>query len=174
MFAGKTSLLLQEYNKNKEKSYLFKISKHNVKKFIKSRDGQEGFAMCKKTVQDIINYIYQARIYKKKPSIFIDEIQFASVKDISTLVDLAETYEFNLILSGLDLDFKKDEWNSHTFLKKQKSFEQIRVFTSCQFCEKQAVYSQRYFNSKDLVACGKYKPVCEEHYKGAVDDSYLK
>jgi len=164
MFAGKTSALIDLYNAKKDVSYLFKIG-GGEKKVIESRDHKKAPCISVNGVQEVMSFLYQARIYKGKPAVLVDEIQFADVKDIQSLIGLADKYVFTLILSGLDFDYLGDAWPSHHLLKSHVDFGLVNPTVKCKYCDERAVYSKRLFASEALRASGEYAPVCGAHFE---------
>lgn len=100
-------------------------------------------------------------------SIFIDEAQFFNNLK-NTVIDLVENYKINVILSGLDGDFKR-----------QKFGEVLDLIPYCTTCIKKsalcllcndgtkALFSHRIIKSDEQILVGEkneYMSVCRDHY----------
>lgn len=152
MFAAKTHSLIYEYNKYKKFFTNFeeislvvkpKIDTRNVGE-ITSRSGGKIPAIMIKEFDEIKDLITE-----KTKFIFVDEFQFFSSEITQTLLELRDKKKISVILSGLDLDFKLNEFERFTEIKKiadNNTFSTAICFT----CGQTAQYSRREILEKDI------------------------
>jgi len=167
MGAGKTSSLITEYQKNLANSYMFSLGKVQENSLLISRDGKTAICIAIKKLHEVIEYLYHYNLCENKCRIFVDEIQFAKVKELEILIYLAHTYQFDLIFSGLNLDYMKEKWAIYRkieTLEKQYMSEIVTLSCKCVKCDNKALYSKRLFESGKLIADGEYIAVCRECY----------
>lgn len=173
MFAGKTSYMIHKIMENviKKKNVLV------ITSIIDNRYADSTLAIrshdtlylelnnpCIKHIQtehlmDTIDTILTSEI----KNIFIDEVQF--FPDIIDFCKRLETTsDVNVIMSGLDTDFKKEDFNG--IEKIYKYCDKIKkMHAMCSICKTNtAIYSKRLSNSDKLIDIGgddKYVPVCK-------------
>lgn len=164
MFSGKSTRLIEEYNKiyNKENILIFKpVKDTRTKSKIRARGMKlDVEAISIKSLDEIYSYIKG-----NNRVIFIDEAQFLT-GSISTLLDLSINLDFDIYIAGLNLT---SEYKPFGIMPEILSIADKIEFlkASCYYCNKPAEYTNCLVNKEDdiLVGSKEYIAVCKNHCK---------
>lgn len=177
MYAGKTENLILYIKQAQEQGLKYLVFKHasdtRTSNTIKSRALQEQIK-CEAT--DLAMFILHRVIQEMPRVVFIDEAQFFS----DTLVDVVDRIlkaHINVIISGLDTNFRREPFRSMPYLQNMAQTK-IRLQAMCNVCNKwNAEFTQRLVNGIPakksdpdiIIDDGKnkivvYEPRCEEHH----------
>lgn len=169
MFSGKTKLLIEKYN-NLCTNYPCLAINHSLDKRygigkIISHDGLEIDSILAENLDDIYDNHEKQLLFLKAKYIFINEAQFfKNLKDwINIVVNIMKK---NVILCGLDMDYKKDNFGEIMDLVPFAT-KIHKLQGKCQYCDKPSLYSHRKnFNENRILIGGseEYIPVCEKCY----------
>lgn len=186
MFSGKTSMLIDMYNEHKYikqdvLSYIEndinllainydKDTRYGVNKII-SHDGQELDCISINNLDDLLNYpdYYNKLLLAKY--IFINEAQFfQNLKD--WVLNQIEVFNKNIILCGLDSDFKKEKFGEILDLVPH-SDELIKLYGKCSKCTNKSLYTYRLTNeiTQEVIGTDNYIPVCRDCYSKLLSSS---
>ena len=165
MFSGKTTKLIERYNELKDEfrckciNYIFDKRYTNENKIV-SHDKKEMECDCYQDLGDFINengnniYSYDY--------IFINEAQF--FENLEQLVlFMCHVLKINVVLCGLDLDYKREKFGELMNLKSRAS-ELNHMKGKCDKCENESLFTHRLVDNDNQVLIGssEYIPVCEE------------
>jgi thymidine kinase len=144
MFSGKTEELLRRIRRAQYGMKKIQICKHATddryeKKYVISHLGDKIEASLLTKPEDLLNII---KI--DTDIIAIDEIQFFGLEIISTIIELRDK-GFDIIISGLDLDFRGIPFGPMPYLLALAD-EVIKLKAVCFKTGKEAQYSQRLIN----------------------------
>lgn len=177
MGAGKTTELIKAYDIYKRK----KLEPIVIKPSIDDREGKfQGWGTTQSRItKEIIPAFYYTNIEEIKNltfnSIFIDEAQFCSKKDVRYLCELVDTKDIPLLAYGLKTDVNGDLFEgAGAWLA--LADETMELENLCQYpgCNKKAIAHARYINgvkdnSGQSVVIDKgditYKSVCRKHWR---------
>ena len=171
MFSGKTTKLLELYNSAKsiygeEKCVAlnYKLdTRYGVNKII-THDGKKIDCYSVIDIDDFINNSETRTIILNAQYIFINEAQFFKGID-KTVLHLHNTLGKDVILCGLDLDYKRERFGSMMNLISNASqvFKQTGV---CKLCKGESEFSHRVVNNylQILIGINEYIPLCERCY----------
>lgn len=144
MFSGKTEELLRRIRRAQYGMKKIQICKHSIddryeKKYVISHLGDKIEAILLTKSQDLLDIVkIDSEI------IAIDEIQFFDLSIISAIVELRDK-GFEIIVSGLDLDFRGIPFGPMPYLLALAD-EVIKLKAVCFKTGKDAQYSQRLIN----------------------------
>ena len=171
MFSGKTTKLIERYRQLKKKHNCLAINHstdnryHNTNNKIISHDNLSIDAIYVSDLADFLQKNYD--LHNNCDYIFINEAQFfENLKN--NILYITKILEINVILCGLDYDYKCQQFGQ---LLDLKSFANIvyELTGKCanNKCKKKSVFTHRLFGGDDLVLIGskEYIPVCEDCYK---------
>lgn len=172
MFSGKTSMLIEKYNKFKNDYNCLAINYLHDNRFseglnkIRSHDGDEIECISVVNLTELTrNKEYSDRLYNAD-YIFINEAQFFKDLKIWVMFTIKTLYK-NVILCGLDLDYKREKFGEILDLYPEAtSIHQISG--GCYYCINPSLYSYRLCNSNKKILIGgsnEYIPVCGECYQ---------
>lgn len=167
MFAGKSTELIQRIRKlkvlNKEYIVLKPIIDDRYSNTeIVSHNKEKENCVSFDTIDNFINLIDISNFN----TIFIDEGQF--FPDLKNgVLKLVEQYNKNVVVTGLDGDFHRNEFGE--ILKLIPYCDSCKKITSlCVFCNDMtpALFSHKINGNNKQVEVGSdiYKPVCRKHY----------
>jgi len=182
MFSGKTSELVHQIqlaliSKIEIAVFKPKIDNRYKSEEICTNDGDCVNSVVIENSIEIIKYIEKAT--KPVEKIFIDEAQFFDDKIVNVVNYLAKEKGINVLLVGLDHDFKGDPFGQIPELlgisQKIKTLTSICVHENedGKICGKPAYFTQRLINGKPapinspIILVGgvdSYTPRCEEHW----------
>jgi len=169
MFSGKTSYLLDIIQQLKEKNDSFLVinhisdSRYNDNSITNHNKKSENafslhtlkeFDIC---ILDKINYL------------LIDESQFFTDLYDNVLKFLNYKKSLNIIIVGLDGDYKQNVFNDGQLLKLIPHCEKLtKLYSTCYKCGKKASFTKRIIDDTQQIIVGDnniYKPSCYEHLK---------
>lgn len=169
MFSGKTTLLINKYNDIKKEFSTNDIliinhlvdSNRYKENYIVSHNKIEIPAMSFSNLSQIDNYLNNNHTVKY---ILINEGQF--FENLSKwVINILDTTKINLIICGLDSDFKRDKFG--TLLELIPHADIInKVKGKCNYCSNSSIYTHRLIQDSRQVVVGinEYIPLCRECY----------
>lgn len=171
MFAGKSSELIRQIRRYRSIGLNVFIIKHIIDdrynaNCITSHD-KESIESVNVTELETIWDKYMDE-YQKAHLIVIEEAQFfKSIFDF--VVDTAEEYNKDVIIAGLDGNFKREAFMNGELLKLIPLAENVyKLHGFCQICHKKASFTKSIMTKMEgeVVVGGKesYIPVCRKHY----------
>jgi len=174
MFSGKTSMLIDLYNQEKNtKNVLDNIIAINYDKDIRygvnkivSHDRQEIDCISINNLDELSNYEADYNKLKLAKTIFINEAQF--FQDIKMWVlNQVENYDKNVILCGLDSDYKREKFGELLDLIPHADIL-IKLYGHCSStdCKNKSLYTHRLTNetTQEVIGTDNYIPVCRSCY----------
>ena len=167
MFSGKTELLIKKYNTCKEQLDKEKIIAFNYYK--DSRYGEDKIISHIGTKIPSINIetlseIFEDDDFSKRTHIFINEAQF--FPDLKqSIIKLVEEYNKNVVICGLDSDFKREKFGDIWDLIPY-SDNMVKLKGTCNDCSMPSLFTFRITNEKDQEVIGSqnYIPLCRKCY----------
>lgn len=172
MFSGKTTLLIEKYNEqvNRGEKCLainFALDKRYGENQIISHDGKAIDCISILTLDELEENTDYNGIVENYDYIFINEAQFfLGLKDW-VLNILTTPTKKNIILCGLDFDFKRDNFGELMDLESCAT-RCYKLTGTCNTpsCKYPSVYSYRIVSNLDQVYIGssEYVPLCEKCY----------
>ena len=166
MFSGKTSKLIERYNELKDKynclaiNYIFDKRYTNENKIV-SHDKNEIDCICIQDINELRENIDYSNKLDKAEFIFINEAQF--FKDLRGWVLWAVIMlEKNVILCGLDLDYKRESFGDIMKLV-INAYNVHHMKGKCDRCANESLFTHRLVDNDSQVLIGscEYIPVCE-------------
>ena len=173
MFSGKTELLIEKHNaefcKNPHGISMEKIIAFNYHK--DTRYGKDGIiSHSGKKISSIhiekLSEIFKDDNFSKRTHIFINEAQFFS--DLKyCVIDLVEKYNKNVIICGLDSDFKREKFGDIWDLIPYSDYI-IKLKGKCNDCNNPSLFTYRITNEKnqEVIGTQNYIPLCRMCYNG--------
>lgn len=172
MFAGKSSELIKRITSSDAPKLVVNhvMDTRYAKTHIATHDGKQIPCVCFETLEQIFTNYHNQNIYQldEIEEIYIDEAQFFS--DLYDVVrDLVINYRKNVIISGLDGDFKMRPFSKSRMLELIPiASEILKIPATCYKCEKPAWYSKRLIVNDEQILVGTgalYQPSCLIHHK---------
>lgn len=170
MFSGKTTLLIETYNKlnkkldgNYNSCLAIDFSNKNKRKgFIISHDGDSVECINSNKLHTLCNDIENRMEFLKAEYIFINEAQFFEDLKEWVLFTL-KTFNKKIFLIGLDLDFKRKIFGQIHSLKSHSKMI-INLKGKCSLCNFQSEYSHRISDNYEqiLMDSSQYIPLCRK------------
>ena len=171
MFFGKTEVLIEKYNTEFNKNP-HNISMENIIAFNYHKDtryGNDGIiSHSGKKISSIhietLSQIFEDYKFLNRTHIFINEAQFFS--DLKCcVIHLVEKYNKNVIICGLDSDFKREKFGDIWDLIPY-SDNIIKLKGKCNDCHKPSLFTYRTTNGKNQTVIGtkNYIPLCRICY----------
>ncbi|HEY4496547.1 MAG TPA: thymidine kinase [Candidatus Paceibacterota bacterium] len=154
MFSGKTEEMLRRLRRVEiagQKSIVFKPvidNRYSVTE-IASHVGNKREAYAVKDIYALLDIIAQGTY----DVIAIDEVQFFEFEIAVTIQGFLEANK-RVIVSGLDLDFRKEPFGIVPELLAMAKFV-VKLRAVCQVCGEDAMYTQRLLNGKPAPLSGK-------------------
>lgn len=178
MFSGKTSMLIDLYNeemyklyKIKEKNTLLAINydkdtRYGVNKIV-SHDGEEINCISINNLEDLFSYEMDNNLLVSAQYIFINEAQF--FKNLkSWVLNQVENFNKNIILCGLDSDFKREKFGEILDLLPHADMV-IKLYGKCsgKYCNNKSLYTYRITKEieQEVIGTDNYIPVCRNCYQ---------
>jgi thymidine kinase len=173
MFSGKTSLLIDSYNdlydfNNKNKVIAINYDKDNRygDNKIASHNGKEIQCVSVNTLYELDSYNTEFTNQKlhSVEYIFINEAQF--FKDLKLwVINQVETKNKNVILCGLDSDFKREKFGDIWDLIPHAN-KITKLHGTCQKCSNPSIYTYRLSDevNQEVIGTNNYIPVCRSCY----------
>ena len=169
MFSGKTTKLLELYReiiaKNRKCVAInYELDTRYGKNKIISHDGLAIDCYSITDLDDFINNSTTKELITNADYIFINEAQFFG-SILESVLYLNETLRKNVILCGLDLDYKRERFGTMMQLL-PKSRTIFKMTGKCVKCGNESCYSHRIVNSyfQILIGTSEYIPLCETCY----------
>lgn len=167
MFSGKTELLIKKYNTCKEQLDEEKILAFNYYK--DTRYGEDKIISHNgKKIPSInietLSEIFEDNDFSKRTHIFINEAQF--FPDLKqSIIKLVEEYNKNVVICGLDSDFKREKFGDMWDLIPY-SDNIVKLKGICNDCSMPSLFTFRITNEKDQEVIGSqnYIPLCRKCY----------
>lgn len=167
MFSGKTSKLIDRYNELKDKykclavNYIFDKRYTNEDKIV-SHNNDFIDCICIQDLEELTSDLDNLDKLNDAEYIFINEAQF--FKELkSWVLYVKNTLKKNIILCGLDLDFKREKFGELMDLTivATKTF---RMLGSCDKCGNASLYTHRLVDNEAqvLIGASEYIPVCDD------------
>lgn len=175
MFSGKTTKLIEIYNlttmsinKNKCLVINYALDERYGKNKIITHDGLELDCYSILNLSTIIENPSRFNLYNVD-YIFINEGQFFENIHIHVKL-LLDFYKKNVIICGLNLDYKKEPFGTMMNLI-EDAHEIYKLSGTCAtpYCKCPSIYSHRIVknNSQVLIGSSEYIPLCEKCYAKA-------
>tara|TARA_Y100000748_G_scaffold240922_1_gene205083 strand:- start:128 stop:691 length:564 start_codon:yes stop_codon:yes gene_type:complete len=167
MFSGKTTKLIDIYNLLKINykclaiNYIFDKRYTNDEKIV-SHDNLSINCICIKDLEELINNLDNLKKINEAEYIFINEAQFFKGLK-SWVLYVKNTLKKNIILCGLDLDFKREKFGEMMDLYPYAS-ELYNMKGICDNCKlNKSLFTHRLIENDNQVLIGssEYIPVCE-------------
>jgi len=171
MFSGKTTKLIELYKttmtKNKNCVAInYELDTRYGKNKIISHDGLAIDCYSITDLDDFIKNSATKDIITNADYIFINEAQFFETIFTSVLY-LNETLRKNVILCGIDLDYKRQKFGTMMELV-TKATKIFKMTGKCAKCGGASCYSHRIVNNASyfqiLIGTSEYIPLCETCY----------
>ena len=169
MFSGKTTKLIELYKETltKNKNCIainYELDTRYGKNKIISHDGMVIDCYSITNLDDFIKNSHTKELIANADYIFINEAQFFETIFESVLY-LNETLKKNVVLCGLDLDYKREKFGSMMELL-SKATNVFKMTGKCAKCNKASCYSHRIVSSyfQILIGTSEYIPLCETCY----------
>lgn len=137
MYAGKSKqliLLYKYFEKKAVKQIAFRPSFDTRTITIESRHGGSIASLSIHSKEDFVKYV------KEYDVIFIDEFHFFNKEIIEEIFKWQK--KKNFIISGLDKDFLKENFEQYDILKNKATLE-IKMTAICHSCQRVAKYSRK-------------------------------
>ena len=190
MFSGKTELLIKKYNNlyNKfwydyaEESQMTNWCNETFEKICNTRLAINYFMDTRYKNDSIVSHNQNSipslnlhslnelflekyeNLLKESQYIFINEAQFfPNLKD--DIVKLLEIYEKNIIICGLDSDYKRDKFGEIWDLIPHAN-SVIKLTGKCNYCNNKSLFSYRVTNEikQEIIGTTNYIPLCRKCY----------
>lgn len=171
MFSGKTELLIEKYNTEFNKN-LHDISMEKIIAFNYHKDtryGEDGIISHRgKKIPSIniktLSEIFEDDNFSKRTHIFINEAQFFPHLKQS-IIKLVEEYNKNVVICGLDSDFKREKFGDMWDLIPYSDYI-VKLKGTCNDCGMPSLFTFRITNEKEQAVIGtqNYIPLCRKCY----------
>ena len=171
MFSGKTTKLLELYNNNvslygQEKCVAlnYKLdTRYGINQII-THDGKKIDCISLINIDDFITNEKTRSIILNAQFIFINEGQFFENID-KTVLHLHNTLGKDVILCGLDLDYKREQFGSMMNLISSAT-NVYALKGTCKLCKGDSEFSHRTVNNylQILIGYSQYIPLCQQCY----------
>jgi thymidine kinase len=168
MFSGKTSKLIDLYNKYKTYNTVFAINydkdtRYSTNKIV-SHDGKEINAKFINKFEDLNELDFTINRLESAEYIFINEAQFfPNLK--SWVLNQIEKNNKNVVLCGLDCDYKRNKFGEILDLVPYANTI-TKLNGTCTKCGKPSMFTHRISNEieQEVIGCDNYIPVCRFCY----------
>ena len=169
MFSGKTSKLIELYNEHTTfDDNIIAINYDNDTRYstnsIVSHDGDSISAFFVNNLNDLTTHKHIFKKLKTANYIFINEAQF--FKNLkSWVLKLVDLYDKNVILCGLDSDFKREKFGEILDLIPHAD-KITKLNGNCKNCKNLSMFTHRISNEteQEVVGIHNYIPVCRKCY----------
>lgn len=167
MFSGKTELLIKKYNlaslENTNKIIAFNYFKDTRYGDNKIVSHNQKFIPCI-NIEKLSSLFLDVDKLSKYKYIFINEAQFfIDLKEC--IIKLVEIYKKNVIICGLDSDYKREKfgeiWDLIPFADNI-----YKLNGKCNHCMNKSLFTYRVTNEKDqeVIGTDNYIPLCRKCY----------
>lgn len=167
MLSGKTELLIKKYNTCEQQIDQEKIIAFNYYKHTRYGDNKI-ISHNSKQVSCIniitLSEIYHDKEFSKRTHIFINEAQFFPGSKLY-IIKLVEEYNKNVIICGLDSDFKREKLGDMWDLIPYSDYI-VKLKGSCIDCSNSSLFIFRITNEKGqkVIGVDNYIPLCRKCY----------
>ena len=165
MFSGKTTRLINIYNKKKSEGKKVKVINYSGdKRYHDSMLSTHDKIMIPCVFSNTIKEVCQPPEIHAQDVILINEGQF--FPDLyDSVITLVEKHRKEVYICGLDGDFKRCKFGGLLDLI-PISDNVIKLHAKCEKCNKNAIFSKRLTNEEQQVLIGSsnYVPVCRDCY----------
>ena len=166
MFSGKTSKLIDRYNELKDKhkclavNYIFDKRYTNGNKIV-SHNKVSIDCVCIQYLDELTSDLNNLDKFNEAEYILINEAQFFKGLK-SWVLYVKNTLKKNVILCGLDLDYKREKFGEMMDLTNFAS-KTFKMFGTCNKCNNASLYTHRLVTNDNQVLIGssEYIPLCE-------------
>jgi len=182
MFSGKTSMLIDLYNKEKKTTqnnyncYHYNSPTNTIlainydkdirygENKIVSHDGQEISCISINNLNELYHSESDKQLLISAKYIFINEAQFFQNLKYWVLNQI-ENHNKNIILCGLDSDFKRDKFGELLDLIPHAD-SLIKLYGKCSKCNNKSLYTYRVTGetNQEVIGSDNYIPVCRNCY----------
>jgi thymidine kinase len=171
MFSGKTTKLLELYNNSvnsygQEKciAFNYKLDTRYGENLIITHDGKKIDCISLIDIDDFISNEKTRSLILNAQYIFINEAQFFKNID-STVLHLHEILKKDVILCGIDLDYKRNKFGSMMNLVSSAT-NVYALKGRCKLCGGASEFSHRTVANSLQILIGyrQYIPLCEQCY----------
>lgn len=166
MFSGKTSKLIHLYNERLNDKIMAinydKDTRYGKNKIV-SHDGDSINCIALHCLDDIWNSKYEKSILDTD-FIFINEAQFFNNLK-NWVLNIVEKYNKNVILCGLDSDFKREKFGELLDLIPH-SHKITKLNGTCSKCSEPSIYTHRITKEteQEVIGIDNYIPLCRTCY----------
>ena len=171
MFSGKTELLIKKYNMyslilqtNQPVDTAIAFNYHKD-----TRYGENIIASHNNKSIPSINIEFLSEIFKdphlsKRTYIFINEAQFFTDLKVS-VIKLIEVYNINVVICGLDSDFKREKFGDIWDLIPHAN-NIIKLKGKCNNCDNYSLFTHRVSKEEkqEVIGTNNYIPLCRQCY----------
>ena len=179
MYSGKTERLIDLYNENKfikqnNNSYIEcsdkllainydKDTRYGINKII-SHNKKEMDCISINNFEELLYTQNDKKKLDTAKYIYINEAQFFKNLKIWVLTQIEE-YDKNIILCGLDSDFKRDKFGEILDLIPHAD-QLIKLYGKCSKCNNKSLYTYRLTGetNQEVIGSDNYIPVCRNCY----------
>ena len=170
MFSGKTSMLIDLYNEHKKKSMFTQNKVFAINYDKDTRYGSNVIASHDRksigcTSSNNLYDLNDTQQFYSAEYVFINEAQFfTNLK--SWVLDQVEKYNKNIILCGLDSDFKREKFGEIWDLIPHAN-KITKLSGTCSNCSNPSIYTHRISSEtiqEVIGGLGNYIPVCRMCY----------
>jgi thymidine kinase len=167
MFSGKTELLIKKYNTCKEQLDEEKIIAFNYYKDTRYGDNKiishNSNQIPSINIETLLE-IFEDDDFSKRTHIFINEAQF--FPDLKkNIIKLVEEYNKNVVICGLDSDFKREKFGDMWDLIPYSDCL-VKLKGTCNDCSMPSLFTFRITNEKgqEVIGVENYIPLCRKCY----------
>lgn len=164
MFSGKTELLIQKYNnidtsvKTIAYNY-FKDTRYGDNKIV----SHNGKSISSINIENL-NKIFDDPDLSERSFIFINEAQFFPNLKFN-VIKLVETFNKNVVLCGLDSDYKREKFGEICDLIPYADYI-YKLNGQCHDCINKSLFTHRITDEKmqEVIGVDNYVPLCRKCY----------
>lgn len=168
MYAGKSSKLIQCYNKGIEnQEHVIVLTHSNENRYSNDEVSTHDLVKVKSLKYNSIDTFIQEQQFTLTScdTILIDEAQF--FPDLMKCIELVEKYNKSVYIFGLDGDFQRQKFGN--ILDLIPFCDKIeKLYARCHECNNNAIFSHRIIKEKEQIVVGNkdiYIPLCRKCYK---------
>lgn len=165
MFSGKTTKLIEKYKELNKQYKCLVINNYLDTRYgntqVVNHDGLAIDCFYLENLSELLSDKY-INYFNESEYIFINEAQFFSNLK-NHVLNIINKYKKNIILCGLDLDYKKDNFGEILDLKDYAS-KFIKLSGKCSICNNKSIYTHRLVDNNKQILIGNtnYIPTCEK------------
>jgi len=167
MFSGKTEFLINKYNTCKKELEEKQIIAYNYYKDTRYGDNKivsHNFNQIPCINIQTLTEIFEDYYFSTRTHIFINEAQFfPNLKE--TIIKLVEEYNKNIIICGLDSDFKREKFGDMWDLIPYSDYI-VKLKGKCNDCNMPSLFTFRITNEEgqEVIGVKNYIPLCRKCY----------